>query len=231
MTDDPKKSELRICLICRKPEQIEGLLPICAKCESQEPEENRPWEAEHERRQDEQREARNQRRWEAICPPEFRNSIRSKLPEKASELFDDVQKYNWRGRRGMTFCGPSGRGKSRIAFMALKASFERGARVKVIYSAEMRIALGSSWGAAERILNAACAVNVLLFDDIGQGAKLEQLDELTLAILDKRTREGKPTIATTQWSPEKIAERFARPETGAAIARRLGKDYSATIFF
>lgn len=231
---EPQKKERR-CLICGEPVSREAMISLCQSCDEDPREDSlvvgKGFLHDRELAEDERREKRIEARWATICESQYRATVKEKLPNKAQELYDRIQNYNWRTRRGITLSGDSGAGKTRLAFLALKASFHRGARVQVLRAAEMRMKIGADWGAAEALQKSLLRVDVLLFDDVGQGAKMEQLDEISLAILEQRNRKEQPTLITTQWNSETIVERFARHETGVAFARRMGREYATQLRF
>jgi DNA replication protein DnaC len=113
--------------------------------------------------------------------------------------------------------------------LALRRAFELDARCAVLPAPEIRITLWQSFESASKVLEKAAKPTVLLIDDLGQGAKSEQADEVLLAILERRVASGKPCIVTTQYSPERIIGRFFSHEIGEAIVRRIGFAFATSV--
>lgn len=167
--------------------------------------------------------------WREKVPVEYRNTEAAKLNAKAREIFPELASWKYGNGHGLTFIGPTGEGKTRLAVEAMRAAFDAGARCEILRAANLRMQLWESYEAAGKIVARATKPDVLIFDDIGQGAKSEQIDEVTLAILEQRTADRKPTLTTTQFGSKRLVERFHRAETGEAILRRVGQQF-ATIY-
>jgi hypothetical protein len=132
---------------------------------------------------------------------------------------------------GATFVGPSGRGKTRCATLCLERHAARGRTIGLIYATEIRSRVFSDFGAADKIIREAARPHAFLIDDLGQGAPSDQAEETILAILERRTGEGRPTYVTTQYSFADLLDRFRSPNLGMAVVRRIGKDYALTADF
>lgn len=213
------------CMLCSKPHLQTEEHPTCPECEAL-PEIDTS--ADEERRNRERSEAR-ERLWQTKVPREYRNTELAKLPTRAAELFPRVGNWDFATGKGLTLIGPTGHGKTRLAVRAMKSAFDRGARVEILRCAEVRMELWESFAAASKLVARASKPDVLLLDDLGQGAKSEQIDEVTLAILEARTAEGRPTLTTTQFNDTRLIERFYRPETGEAIVRRVGQQFATIL--
>lgn len=212
------------CMLCGGPHQQTPEHLACPECEAL-PETAGSWEAEQAAERARAREVI----WREKVPKEYRNTDPAKLLPRAAELLPRVGNWDFRTGKGLTLIGPTGHGKTRLAVRAMRAAFDAGARVQILRAAEMRMELWASFSAASALVKRASAPDVLLFDDIGQGATTEQIDEVTLAILEARTSEGRPTLTTTQFTDARLIQRFQRVETGEAVVRRIGLQFATIL--
>lgn len=212
------------CLACRKPHPRSEDAPYCPECEA-----NQADEAADEPTPEEVKRAERLERFAEKVDVEYRETVLELLPAAARRAVPTMEAFDFKAGKGITITGDTGQGKTRLAAMALRAAALQGASVAVLRCAEMRMRLwGSFQGAAEEVRQAT-RPTVLLLDDIGQGAKTEQIDEVMLAILEQRTAKRLPTITTSQWPASELVGRFYRPETGQAICRRIGKQFAEII--
>lgn len=212
----------KTCALCGKPTGKESdLLAVCDSCFQDAP------DSREEENGDEAAARRAESRWRRFVPQEYGETQREKLPsDLARKRFDQMKRFDWRKKKGIYLFGDSGAGKTRLAYEALKTAFFKGASVNSIFAGEIRARLLADWGAAEKILQETRRPDVLLFDDLGQGAKMGQLDEIQLTILENRSKAQKVTLITSNFSQVELPKRFQNVRTGEAIARRAGKDYS-----
>lgn len=213
------------CMLCSKPHQQTEEHPTCPECEAL-PEIDT--DAAEDYRARERAEAR-ERLWREKVPKEYRNTDPALLLPRAAELFPRVGNWDFKTGKGLTLIGPTGHGKTRLAVRAMRAAFDTGASVAILRAAEVRMKLWESFAGASKLVAQATKPHVLLFDDLGQGATSEQIDEVTLAILEARTADGKPTLTTTQFSDVRLIQRFHRVETGEAIVRRCGLQFATIL--
>lgn len=214
------------CMLCMKPHAQTPEHPACPECEAlPETPEGEGWQAQ----KDSQRAAARLALWCEKVPKEYRKTDAALLLPRAAELYPRLGNWNFRAGKGVTLIGPTGAGKTRLAVRAMQAAFDSGASVSILRAAEMRIELWKNFAAADKLLARASKPDVLLLDDLGQGAKSEQIDEVTLAILEARTADCRPTLTTTQFTDSRLIERFFRQETGEAIVRRVGQQYATIL--
>lgn len=214
------------CLLCGKPHVQSHEHPTCPECEAlpEIPEEDQ-WQAAKAAERAEIRRGI----WREKVPKEYRNTDPERLPAAAAGFFQRLGNWDFSKGKGLTIIGPTGQGKTRLAVRAMHAAFDRGASVAILRAAEVRMELWQSFAAAGKLVARASKPDVLLFDDLGQGAKSEQIDEVTLAILEARTSEGRPTLTTTQFTDARLIDRFFRQETGEAIVRRVGLQFATIL--
>lgn len=179
-------------------------------------------EADTARREQEEREVkeRNARRWKAICPPLFDSTDESRLPAQAFKLAL-AWKYS---PTGLILHGPTGTGKSRIAYKLLWRLFGEGLGIRAYTAAEFRRAYARAAmedGGAEPWMEKVIACDILYLDDLGQMKMTESAEETLMEVIDGRTRNLNPIIATTQYVGSELAKQFTREQRGAAVVRRL----------
>lgn len=213
------------CMLCSKPHDQTVEHPTCPECEALPEIESDGWQAHKAAAAA----AARATLWQGKVPKEYRNTDPAKLLPEARALFPRVGNWDFSKGVGLTVIGSTGAGKTRLAVRAMHAAFEAGASVQILRAAEVRMELWQSFAAAGKLVARASKPDVLLFDDLGQGAKSEQIDEVTLAILEARTSEGRPTLTTTQFTDARLIDRFFRQETGEAIVRRVGKQFATIL--
>jgi hypothetical protein len=213
------------CLSCGRPHTRTIAQPLCPACEVNAATERAKATGEAAREALRKLEGR----WAALCPILYRQTDRTKLPADAQHALPSIDGWHPKSGRGWTFHGPTGAGKTRLAYLALRRAFDLEARCDILPAPEIRIKLWQSFESANKVLEKAVKPTVLLIDDLGQGAKSEQADEVLLAILERRVASGKPCIVTTQYSPERIIGRFFSHEIGEAIVRRIGNSFATSV--
>lgn len=89
---------------------------------------------------------------------------------------------------------------------------------------EVRATYGTS-GSERDVLSAYAGVRVLCIDDIGTEKPTEDMLQQLFALVDKRYRDGKPTVFTTNYTQQGLGERLMAQggdeETARKIARRI----------
>lgn len=106
--------------------------------------------------------------------------------------------------------GPSGRGKSRVAALALKSPFWRGRHPKWIDSFRLQWAIAKQWDdnhrrEADRIIDEAMYADFVVIDDLGAMKSTEATGDVVRSILEHRGNRRLPLLWT---SNEPVAEMF-----------------------
>jgi DNA replication protein DnaC len=175
--------------------------------------------------------------WLAICPYEFRLAKTEGGPTSLSRMDKDVPLWrkvlDWKfpTHRGLIIRGQSGRCKTRCMWRLIRRVFEE--RHKIIaltagqFERQCRDAAGNytltSW------FNKIASVDVLFLDDIGKANWSANTEANIFDLIDERTREGRPILATLNDSAEELASRLS-PGRGVPLVRRLC-DYCETLVF
>lgn len=166
-------------------------------------------------------------RWCRICPQEYQQTDLSRETLAAAFV---VRAINWiPGSKGLGFIGPSGKGKTRLLYLALRKAFMEGLWVHATthlafrkvaidaYSAE-----GESRYDARAKLDMMSRVDVLLFDDLGKAPSTEGVDSEFEELIERRTSNDRSILWSANASGQWLIERFG-PDRGDPIVRRLGE--------
>jgi hypothetical protein len=78
------------------------------------------------------------------------------------------------------------------------------------------------------VLDILISCPILVLDDLGKERLTQRMESDLFAVIDERTSNLKTTIITTNYTGDKLLERFQNKETGVALVRRL-RDYFSAI--
>jgi DNA replication protein DnaC len=169
------------------------------------------------------------RRWENVCPVDFRNTDARKLPKP--ELLRCVLAWTY-GARGLLLHGNTGLGKSRCAWLLLKREHDAGRRIRVIdHSIGFRYAelFANSAGDAAAWIERLCEADILFLDDVFKARLTDSLEQALFTIISTRCEQQRPNIITTNDTGESLKARMSQ-DRGDAIYRRL-TEYSQAVAF
>jgi len=164
--------------------------------------------------------ARRHRLWAEICPPLYRDTDPARLPQNS---LNNVLAWQY-GVRGLVLHGPTGKGKTRAAFLLLHRLYWQERKIIVAFDAT-----GFSHGVAkqfgpdgnsERWLQKVKVADVVFFDDLGKGKLTERGEAELFGIFEARTANRKPIIVTANSVGDSLAASL-RPDTGPPLVRRL----------
>ncbi len=137
-----------------------------------------------------------------------------------------VQKLNLdQHSRGLIIEGPIGSGKSYLLGCMANALIDKGIHFRYIVYSDLLQKIRSSYNQAnpesdeKQILSTVQNIPVLLIDDLGTEKATEFAASTLYQIIDKRYREEKPIILTTNYSIQNLKDRF--PIMGERIFQRL----------
>ena len=131
---------------------------------------------------------------------------------------------------GLYIVGLVGRGKTTLACAIARRLISRGvSRVRFLAAVDLPSMITATYkrGADEtedELIHKYSACNVLVLDDLGKGRSTDFAVNAFYQIIDRRTRNLLPTIVTSQYERDKLAEWMARsvdPETAESLASRL----------
>lgn len=169
------------------------------------------------------------RAWDAICPALFKETEISKLP--CPSALEEVLRWKF-GPNGLVLHGPSGKGKSRCAWIVLEREFRAGRRFKVLDSmAGLKYAAKFSDSAeqVEMWVEDLIAVDLLFMDDIFKNKLTDSFEGVIFTLLDQRIQARRPVIITSNDTGKTLAGRMTEDRSEPLI-RRI-REHSTTVLF
>lgn len=120
--------------------------------------------------------------------------------------------------RNLVLAGTTGKGKTRLAWEAIKHRYlELGGRPRAIGAETFaRRMLRES-----ELIDQLSWARLLLLDDLGKERMTSTAESVIFELIRERTDNELPTIYTTNFDPDALLKRFSQEETGAALLRRL----------
>src|SRR5206468_4995238 len=151
-------------------------------------------------------------RWKRICPGEYQRTEVIRLERELDRRgYDSTwirSMLAWQyGPQGLLVAGPTGAGKSRAMWMLLRRLLDQEQRSFAWLNAvRFRSGLQAAArdGATESFVQRLAGVQVLYWDDLGQTHLTGAASEMLLHLIEERTSKGRPILATTQYSAEKL---------------------------
>ena len=167
----------------------------------------------------------------ATLPKIFQDTDRARLP---AVLVQEIEDYRF-GAIGLAFVGKSGAGKTRAMLQLLERLASSGKSVEWITSTDLAYLAGDQFSddqqerhLAKDRLRRLRRAQVMFIDDIGKGKVTERVESELFDILDTRTREGLPTMWTSNAGGRDLLAMLS-PDRGEALLRRIGKEFSTII--
>jgi hypothetical protein len=147
--------------------------------------------------------------WQERCPVDFKIAWN---PDRSDdEARKRVMQWDAKVRKGLLIRGPSGFGKTRIAWLLAHKVALEGRRWLWLDSLDYVEAVPKD---AERI-------DVLFLDDLGNEPLGQQAETRLLRLIKTRCENHRPLVITTQHTGDSLAKRFREGATAQAIIRRL----------
>lgn len=168
---------------------------------------------------------RMRRRWLAICPPDFHNTVLDRLPrqEQTNKALDWCYQA-----RGLNLWGVPQTGKTRTSWLILEREHVNGRRVIAFGPGEFAAAMAEhGFNASKWVLSVLFAYDLILFDDIDKLSLTVPGEKALFSLLDKRARYHRPVIYTGNANGEMLKTQF---KSGEALVRRI-RDFSQSIHF
>jgi hypothetical protein len=147
----------------------------------------------------------------ATLPARFWTSMLSDFPFKIGTGAADWFSHP---TDGLFICGPTGSGKTRLAAALTRMAIEQGKRIKFARASDFYAALRNSYNAPEgepterAVLWDHQLPYMLVLDDLGAGGLSDHERRFALELLDSRINSLRPTIVTSNWTVEEIAEKM-----------------------
>jgi DNA replication protein DnaC len=158
--------------------------------------------------------------WRSFCPPLYRESLESKLPCERSV----IEKVNsWNGSKGLLLHGLSRKGKTRLAFMALKRMFKQGKQIKFFDAVDFGIAASGAYrdGSEKDFYRSLIVPDFVFLDDLGKCKLTARVSEALFGMVDKRLQRNKQCVFTLNFTGDALKQRFDDQELGTALYNRL----------
>lgn len=138
----------------------------------------------------------------------------------------------WQFVQGLYLAGPTGVGKSQLAVSTLRQILEDGYRGRIVFDRARALITTIQdrygTGTVDAVIEQRRKAGVWLLDDIGTEKPTADAFRILEDILD--SREGHPTILTSNDGPQQLAERWAPQDTAGRLWSRLGpQNYRAVI--
>lgn len=165
----------------------------------------------------------------SLCPADYLDTQAHMLPSPMRLN----KAMNWRfGARGLLLHGPSGTGKSRIAWKVM----EREVRTKksalaldFSISYDYSEKFGKSASDASKWITKHATIDLLLLDDVFKSRLSDGLEQAIFTIISMRIESKRPIIVTCNDVGETLMSRMS-PDRGPALIRRL-REYCDIIPF
>jgi hypothetical protein len=221
-------SKRRECCLCGDPLELEPDSPRwrdldvkCKRC------------ADRMKQLDEECKARDREAWRVemleTVPKTFLKTEREKLPHP--EKLDEAMAWKF-GPQGLLLYGPTGCGKSRVAWEVAKREMLDGRTLKAVNAFELcryPSLFMESGNEAGKFADSLVSAKLLLLDDVFKAKPTERVEELLFSVIDERGQWEKPCIVTLNDTGDSLTERLSS-DRGPALIRRL-REYCRTIQF
>lgn len=142
---------------------------------------------------------------------------------------------NWvqpEGKCGLILHGETGTGKSRAAWLIYNRMWLKHNPTSTMFLQMRKFEGLIEKGFDDRkhagIIDILISSPVVVFDDLGKEKLTPRLESDLFAVLDERTSNLRTTIITTNYTGDRLVDRFNNKETGVALVRRL-RDYFSAI--
>lgn len=167
---------------------------------------------------------------EALNDRAIRAGVPSRFLKYAIDLthIDDLN-----AGRGVYFMGDQGTHKTTVACSMLRGWLRDNpfGTARFIRATSLIDEFNDAYSlhkAASQVMSEYALVGLLLIDDIGKEVPTARAVSHLWELIDRRYGEGRPTIITTQFGPEELANRLSEgggAESALAIMRRLGETF------
>lgn len=172
----------------------------------------------------------NAKRWETLCPAEFRKPIKYTNTTANKKFFNRI--YAWRALTGLWVHGKPGLCKTRFVWCVLKRYFDDEYQIFAISHSSFRQRI-TGLAASEqhemvKWMYRLVSVDILFLDDFGKGNTTNASEEAMFDLLNARYEKNKVTVFTSEFTREDVAKRFSVERAGS-IQRRL-EEMSEAVF-
>lgn len=193
-------------------------------------------EAEEKERLINEARERFEKRWNGLCPKQYRLKSESDGETDLTKLSDsqpklcDVLSWGYQSR-GLVIRGSTGKGKTRSVWRLLRKQFCAGKGIVAVTAAEFDRQCRDAGGkfTLTEWFDGLADVDLLFLDDLGKANWTLATEAQWFDLVEHRTRAGKPVIITTNDDGDSLAARMTQ-DRGEPLIRRL-RDYCDCIVF
>jgi DNA replication protein DnaC len=155
--------------------------------------------------------------WQAMVPPKYHEAYPENFDNEAHMAIVTWQANASTGAT-LIVTGPTGSGKTRAAFAAVRAPFKAGHRFEFWPEGELKDALDWKADNHRDVMANVAAVPVLILDDLGVDAPNDWWVSKLYNLVNRRWLSDLPTIVTTNLEPKALREAI-----GERTLSRLGE--------
>lgn len=209
---------------------------ICSDCESELERIEQEKLAADEKLNRAMKEKQREEAWSHLCPAEFRLRSEAEGNTDIARLELEQPKLKlvlaWKyGPRGLIVRGLTGRCKTRSTWRLMRRLWLEHRTIIALTSAEFDRECRDAGGQFRltQWFNRLAFVDVLFIDDLGKGNWSEATEAQWFDLVDKRTREHRPIVVTTQDDGQSLSSRMSL-NRGEALIRRL-QEYCECVVF
>jgi DNA replication protein DnaC len=122
--------------------------------------------------------------------------------EKCKNYANGLTKHT---KTGLLLCGPTGTGKTHLAVAILREAVKKGLHSTFVYTPELIAeAKQEIKTGVNRIAGKVANTYFLVLDDLGAEYSTEWVLETLRRLIDQRSRDGKPTVVTTNLRTDQL---------------------------
>ena len=174
------------------------------------------------------REARD-KKWREKVPPRWSSWSINSLPKGFQVAANQWIAEGFPNSQNLILSGPTGSGKTSLAYAIGREIYLLGHKVKMWNTAELFESMRQA-ERAEVILESVKNADLLLLDDVGSERKTEWVEERMFLVVDHRWQWQLPTIVTTNLSTEELVDQVSERITSRLMDDSInidveGKDY------
>lgn len=161
-----------------------------------------------------------QRRWEKLCPLEYREIDRAKLPDP--KKLDALLRWTFQPR-GLLLHGDTGKGKTRCVWQLLKRENFAGRTIAAMDSTSgLHYASIYDEGAksVKWWIDGLINIDILFMDDIFKNKMTDSFEGQVFTLIDQRIARRRPTIVTSNDTGKTLEARLS-VDRAAPLVRRL----------
>lgn len=168
-------------------------------------------------------------KWESKIPPRWRGWSMEKLPKGFRVAANQWIAEGFPNSGNLILSGPTGSGKTSMAYAIGKEIYLLGHKVKIWQSAELFDEMRGT-DQSKDVLDSVKNSDLLILDDLGSERKTDWVEERLFLIIDYRWQWKLPVIVTTNLTsdqlPDKVSERIiSRLMDSSTFLVVDGKDY------